>query len=87
MVSWNTKFRCFLVPTLIQKYNSDNKVLETSFIQRNKKKDGRIKCCKFWYNSRDLSERASRKQNSLNLSMGGVVEQFKLSFKLIESSV
>ena len=38
MVSLNSKVCSFPVQTLIQKDNTDNKVLETNFIQRNKKK-------------------------------------------------
>ena len=54
----NSKFFTFLVRILIQKDNTDNKVLEINFIQRNKvEKMERIKRCKFWCNLRDLSER------------------------------
>ena len=42
MVSLNSKFRSFLVRILIQKDNTDNKVFETNFIQRNKKEKMKI---------------------------------------------
>ena len=48
-VSLNSKFRSFLVRTLIRNDNTDNKVFEKEFYTKETRKKGteKIKCCKF----------------------------------------
>ena len=52
-VSLNSKF---LVRTLIQKDNTDNKVFKREFYTKETRKKGieKIKCCKFLYNLLEL---------------------------------
>ena len=50
-------FRSFLARILIQKDNTDDKILVTNFIQKKQERKERIKHCNFWCNLRDLSER------------------------------
>ena len=73
MVSLNSKFRSFLVQILVRKDNTDNKVffLKEILYKRNKKeKDRKDKVLQMLVQfAGNLSERVSRKQSSLNLSI------------------
>ena len=86
----NNKFRSFQVRRLIQKDNTDNKVLERNFIQKKQeRKDGKDKALQILVKfARLIWERVSGKQSSLNLSIFcASVEKFQLLFNSVESAV
>ena len=87
-VNLNSKFRSFLVRVLVRKDNTDNKVLKKEFYTKKESDEDKVLQI-FSTICRNLSERVSGKQSSLNLSIFlfffCFIEKFQSSLNL-ESS-